>query len=545
MPAENYQSTTQVFLDIYDITNDLLIMKDGTVSVIITVDAMNFGLLAEEEQDAVMYAYAGLLNSLNYPIQIVIRSQTKDVTAYLQKLKEQEDLAQTRENQNRIGRYREFVSNLIRERNVLDKKFYVVVPATSIELGILPASSVLPGKQQIDITSIEKSVILEKARSILEPKRDHIIGQFGRIGLYARQLNTQEIIQLFYLSYNPEAADGQQLTDTRNYTTPLVSASVDASVLRSFNTSTVKPNPSTPQPLAQSPSPTQEVVQAPINSPQPTPVETATLTPAIDPSVQPPEQPITPAPINQTVEQAPIPVEQPQEQATANIPAVEQIVVTSEPSPPSTSTSSSISNPPVEISATLPEQMPKTEAEPAQSTDVLTTKPETLVQTLPPAPVSPTPVFEAAVPKHFFIPPQQQTPANITSSPQPPPVVSPSEPLPITTDTKSVTEIPAVEPTIKNVSTIESVNEAVTSDQVIDLTKTLDTTTDNKPDEAVVHSTIDTVAVAEDPQKAIDSLTKTLPASDLNRNPSPNLSLTPDPDKNLDDTPLPPLPEIN
>lgn len=224
-PAELH-STTQQFLDIYDITNDLVIMKDGSTSLIITVSAMNFGLLAEEEQDAIIYAYAGLLNSLNYPIQVVVKSQTKDATKYLNLLKEQEDATQDRYRSDNIRRYREFVTNLIHERNVLDKKFYVVIPASALEMGLMPPQSVVPGVKKIDISTIERSVILEKAINILEPKRDHLISQFARIGLAARQLTTQEIIQLFYTSYNPEAAEGQQITNTADYTTALVQAQV-------------------------------------------------------------------------------------------------------------------------------------------------------------------------------------------------------------------------------------------------------------------------------------------------------------------------------
>lgn len=225
---QQIDSTTQQFLDIFDITNDLVILKDGTASLVITVDAMNFGLLAEEEQDSIMYAYAGLLNSLNYPIQIVIKSQTKDVTGYLHLLKEQEDKATSRLQQQRIIKYREFVSNLIRERNVLDKKFYVAIPAKPLELGLVPISSVVPGQTQTDISTVDKSMIIEKARSILEPKRDHLIAQFARIGLYSRQLETQEIIQLFYQSYNPEAFEGQGVGDSKSYTTPMVTASIES-----------------------------------------------------------------------------------------------------------------------------------------------------------------------------------------------------------------------------------------------------------------------------------------------------------------------------
>lgn len=216
--------STQTFLDIYDIINDMVIMKDGTTSLIITVDAMNFSLLAEAEQDAVMYAYAALLNSLNYPIQVVVRSTTKDVTSYLRLLEEQQQQTMNEIQRRRIAEYRQFVADLIRERNVLDKKFYVVVSAPPLELGLVGVQSAIPGKQSFDASQIEKSVLLEKAKNDLEPKRDHLLAQFARIGLFARQLTTQEIIQFYYISYNPEAAEGQVVTNTQNYTTPLVGA---------------------------------------------------------------------------------------------------------------------------------------------------------------------------------------------------------------------------------------------------------------------------------------------------------------------------------
>jgi hypothetical protein len=305
--SQNVASTTQLFLDIHDITNNLVIMKDGTTSVIITVDAMNFGLLAEEEQDGIIYAYAGLLNSLNYPIQIVIRSQTKDVTQYLTLLKEQEDLAPNRLMQHRIRTYREFVSNLIQERNVLDKKFYVVIPASAIELGLLAPSTVLPGSKPLDLHTVERSMLLEKAKSILEPKKDHLIAQFARIGLLARELETQEIIQLFYMSYNPEAAEGQEITDSNSYTTPLVKAGMQNGALNEVAAA-----------VAQSPLPDQQTLpqSAPIqpNQPNPNPpqeippqqltasaaaAQPAPPTPVVAPAISTPVAPETPIPITQ------------------------------------------------------------------------------------------------------------------------------------------------------------------------------------------------------------------------------------------------------
>ncbi len=230
-PNPQTSATTQKFLEIFDIRNNLVILKNGFVSVLLTINAINFGLLAEEEQDAVMYAYAGLLNSLNFPIQIVINSQTKDVTRYLSVLKQQEEITPSQMLRNRIRSYREFVANLIQERNVLDKKFYVVIPASGLELGFTTAKGFLPGQAQADFSTIEKSVIVERAKTVLDPRRDHIINQFARIGLYARELETQEIIRLFYVRYNPEAADGQGIGESSTYTAPLVSAQLQDNLI--------------------------------------------------------------------------------------------------------------------------------------------------------------------------------------------------------------------------------------------------------------------------------------------------------------------------
>ncbi len=222
-PAIN--STTQAFLDVYDIINDMVLLKDGTASIILQVGTMNFSLLAEQEQDAVIFTYGSLLNSLNYPIQINIQSQTKDATKYLRLLDEQIEKSTSDRKVMLIKKYRNFVAELIKERNVLEKKFYIIVPASPGEMGLITASGVLPGNTTFDASTVEKSILLEKAANILEPRRDHMIAQFNRLGLFVNQLNTQEIIQNFYINYNPEAVEGQEIASSESYTTPLVRAS--------------------------------------------------------------------------------------------------------------------------------------------------------------------------------------------------------------------------------------------------------------------------------------------------------------------------------
>jgi hypothetical protein len=226
MSDNTINSTTQEYLDVYDITNDMVILKDGVVSIIMQIGTMNFSLLAEQEQDAIIYTYGALLNSLNFPIQINIQSNIKDASRYLRLLDNQIKQSKSRAKSQLIGEYRDFVANLIRERNVLEKKFFVVIPTNAAEMGLYTAESVLPGKTKFDINNFEKTVLIEKAATVLDPRRDHLISQFNRIGLFARQLDTQEIIQNFYINYNPESMEGQEVTNSESYTTPMVRASI-------------------------------------------------------------------------------------------------------------------------------------------------------------------------------------------------------------------------------------------------------------------------------------------------------------------------------
>src|SRR3990167_5603640 len=84
------RATTQEFLEIEDIRDDLVLLGDGTCVMIIETTAVNFGLLSEKEQEALIYAYSGLLNSLSFPVQIYLRSKHKDISAYLKRLEEAE-----------------------------------------------------------------------------------------------------------------------------------------------------------------------------------------------------------------------------------------------------------------------------------------------------------------------------------------------------------------------------------------------------------------------------------------------------------------------
>lgn len=203
-------ATTQDHLDIETIRDDMAILKNGICTMIIQVSAINFGLLSEEEQDATIYAYAGLLNSLSFSIQIVVKSDKKDISLYLELLSQQEKNLKDEKMKERMRQYHSFIENTITEQNVLDKKFYVVVSYQPITLS---------GKVVID------QDLINRAKTDLEPKREHLIKQLARIGLTAEQLNTQNIMKLFYSFYNP-TVKGQKFSNATDYEQAIVAPNI-------------------------------------------------------------------------------------------------------------------------------------------------------------------------------------------------------------------------------------------------------------------------------------------------------------------------------
>lgn len=210
MPDSIIVATTQEHLDVETIQDDLVVLKTGVCSMVLSVSAINFGLLSEEEQDATIYSYAGLLNSLSFPIQIVIQSEKKDISAYLELLNSQETKLKDPMMKDRMRQYREFINTTITEQNVLDKKFYLIASYTPITLS---------GKNTIN------QALIDKAKIDLEPKKDHLIKQLAKIGLVSTRLNTQNLIKLFHGFYNP-TVKGQKFGSSRDYEQPLVAPNI-------------------------------------------------------------------------------------------------------------------------------------------------------------------------------------------------------------------------------------------------------------------------------------------------------------------------------
>ncbi|MDD3662134.1 MAG: hypothetical protein PHG63_03655, partial [Candidatus Dojkabacteria bacterium] len=182
-PVQTQHPPTQDHLDLEKIVDNLVVLKDGTVSLVLRTTTVNFDLLSEPEQDAKIRAFGQLLNSLTHSCQILIRTKKINIRGYLGYLRSFNNSTISEGLRRQIAIYTRFVQNLITRNEVLDKKFYIIVPFRSLIVTKTDPMKQMFGKEE-KITNVDR--VIEQAKAYLYRKRDHIMKQLLRIGLLSR-----------------------------------------------------------------------------------------------------------------------------------------------------------------------------------------------------------------------------------------------------------------------------------------------------------------------------------------------------------------------
>ncbi len=222
-------NSSQNSLQIAEIRDGIVIMKDGSFRSVVMVRAINFDLMSQEERESVEYAYQGFLNSLYFPIQIFIHSEKIDIKPYLdllQKLRANQDnmlLGMLTED------YIEYMFSLSQEANIMDKQFYVVIPyspADELKPDISSTKNFFNGLTEL-FSSADKKVIINepelvKAKDELRNRVQALLSGLQQSSIQGIPLDTQELIELYYNTYNPDTSVRQQLRDFSGITTPVV-----------------------------------------------------------------------------------------------------------------------------------------------------------------------------------------------------------------------------------------------------------------------------------------------------------------------------------
>lgn len=213
-PNQKQKSATQDFVDIEEIREGVTILKDGTLRGILMCSSMNFELKSQEEQEAIIAAYQGFLNSFDWSIQIVIHSRRLDINPYLTLLEEK---LKTQENELlkiQTAEYIEFIRSLVGLENIMTKSFFLVIPFDPTESKTAGVEEKLGGlfkkaaKTAPIVLSQER---FNEYKTQLVQRQEHIILGLSRFGIQALPLQTEELIELFYNLYNPEEIESKDL----------------------------------------------------------------------------------------------------------------------------------------------------------------------------------------------------------------------------------------------------------------------------------------------------------------------------------------------
>lgn len=180
------KSSTQDFIEITDIVDDVIHLKNRTACSLLEVSSVNFFLLSQDEQNARIYGYMSLINSLSFAVQIVIVSKKIDMSAYISSLDHKITVTQNPRISEHLTMYRDFIQELVKGEGLLDKKTYVVIPFSSLELG--PSA----GKKDYNA----------KVAEAIASKRTNIATQIERIGLSSRVLKAEELARVFFELFN-------------------------------------------------------------------------------------------------------------------------------------------------------------------------------------------------------------------------------------------------------------------------------------------------------------------------------------------------------
>lgn len=205
--------STQKHLQIAEIREDAIIMKDGTLRGVVLVSSINFALKSEDEQNAIIAAYVNFLNTIDFSIQILIQSRKIDIDGYIARLKQREKEQTNELLKIQIREYIMYIQELIELGNIMTKRFYIVIPYN-------PLSDKQRGffKRFIELFRAAKIITLgqkrfQQRKKDLMQRVDNVMSSLASIGLKSVLLDTQSLIELFYNTYNPGVSERQKLSD--------------------------------------------------------------------------------------------------------------------------------------------------------------------------------------------------------------------------------------------------------------------------------------------------------------------------------------------
>jgi hypothetical protein len=205
--------STQQYLNIAEIKDNTVVMKDGTLRAVLLVSSINFALKSEDEQNAVIDSYVRFLNNINFTLQIVIQSRELDINNYLQYLKNKEKEQTNKLLKIQTADYMEYIKELTSLGKIMNKRFYVIVPYNPLTDKHKNFFSLMSEALKPATVIKIKDKTFKSYQEMLNRRVDSVAGGLESMGVAVARLDTQSLIELYYKTYNPETSKNQELVD--------------------------------------------------------------------------------------------------------------------------------------------------------------------------------------------------------------------------------------------------------------------------------------------------------------------------------------------
>lgn len=210
-PKKNKQSTLN-FVEVSEIRDGVLVLRSSEMRAVMAVSSANFALKSGEEQQIIINNFQGILNSLEFPIQILVQSRKLNLDPYIEKLRQLEDKQQNDLLRIKMQEYVEYIKQMLDQINIMKKDFYIVIGYEPAEAKAGFFTSFLQSINPTKVIKMNRESFFRN-RKILMQRAEQILSRFSALDLKSDILTTEQLIALMYNSYNPDTLESVRLKD--------------------------------------------------------------------------------------------------------------------------------------------------------------------------------------------------------------------------------------------------------------------------------------------------------------------------------------------
>ncbi len=208
---KNKQSTLN-FVEVSEIRDGVLVLRSSEMRVVMAVSSANFALKSGEEQQIIINNFQGILNSLEFPIQILVQSRKLNLDPYIEKLRQLEDKQQNDLLRIKMQEYVEYIKQMLNQINIMKKDFYIVIGYEPNEAKAGFFTSFLRSINPTQVIKMNRESFLRN-RKVLMQRAEQVLSRFSSLDLKSDILTTEQLIALMYNSYNPDTLESVRLKD--------------------------------------------------------------------------------------------------------------------------------------------------------------------------------------------------------------------------------------------------------------------------------------------------------------------------------------------